>query len=166
SYFMSSSRIYFPSNGIFIGNYFTGWNGWGGWGWYPNWYGRRVVVNQTFFTRYGYRPGPAVTYNRPYTVNRPNSPYVNRPSVPYVNRPEGGRRYETPRAPAVIRQPQASPRQQPGFRQQPSFVAPTPQPGRIAPGRPAPGRGPGQPFGNTTPRPNNNFQRGGMRNSP
>ena len=44
--------------GVNLGFYFGGWGGWGGWGWGPSWFGRTVVVNNTFFNRYGFRPGP------------------------------------------------------------------------------------------------------------
>jgi len=59
--------LYYPSygfwwgSGINVGLYFGGWGGWGyggwGWGWGPNWYGRSVFVNPTFFNHYGYRYG-------------------------------------------------------------------------------------------------------------
>ena len=43
--------------GIDLGLYFGGWGGWGwgGWGWAPNWYGGTIIVNNSFFHRYGFR---------------------------------------------------------------------------------------------------------------
>ena len=47
--------------GIDMGFCFGGWGGWGfggwGWGWGPNWFGRSVFVNNSFFNRYGYNHG-------------------------------------------------------------------------------------------------------------
>ncbi|HTA44222.1 MAG TPA: DUF3300 domain-containing protein [Bryobacteraceae bacterium] len=42
--------------GIDLGLYFGGWGGWGwgGWGWAPNWYGGTILVNNSFFHRYGF----------------------------------------------------------------------------------------------------------------
>jgi Protein of unknown function (DUF3300) len=42
--------------GIDLGLYFGGWGGWGwgGWGWSPDWYGGGIIVNQSFFHRYGF----------------------------------------------------------------------------------------------------------------
>ena len=39
--------------GIYIGSFFGGL-GWGGWGWGPNWFGRSIYVNNSFFHRYGF----------------------------------------------------------------------------------------------------------------
>jgi hypothetical protein len=58
--------LYYPAYGwgwgpgINIGFCFGGWGGfgyggWANWGWAPNWYGRRVFVNNVFFNHYGYR---------------------------------------------------------------------------------------------------------------
>lgn len=43
--------------GIDIGLCFGGWGGWGwgGWGWMPNWYGGGIIINNSFFHRYGFR---------------------------------------------------------------------------------------------------------------
>jgi hypothetical protein len=131
SYFLSSGRIYWPS-GIFVGNYFSGWNGWGGWGWSPNWYGRTIVVNNTFFNRYGYRQFPVATATyrgRPATIWRHDPTYLSRPayvdhrvSVPGAVRPV--QRYDNSRIPSVNRQPQAVVR--------PSPVSPAPIPGGVS----------------------------------
>src|SRR5580704_13234750 len=42
--------------GINLGLYFGGWGGWGwgGWGWSPDWYGGVIVLNHSFFHRYGF----------------------------------------------------------------------------------------------------------------
>jgi hypothetical protein len=37
--------------GIDLGLYFGGW---GGWGWSPNWYGGSIILNHSFFHRYGF----------------------------------------------------------------------------------------------------------------
>ena len=43
-------------SGIDLGLYFGGWGGWGwgGWGWSPNWYGGSIILNHSFFHRYGF----------------------------------------------------------------------------------------------------------------
>ena len=43
--------------GFDLGLYFGGWGGWGwgGWGWSPNWYGGGIMLNGSFFNRYGFR---------------------------------------------------------------------------------------------------------------
>jgi hypothetical protein len=56
--------LYYPAfgfgfwPGINIGLCFGGWGGWGwggwGWGWGPNWFGRSVFINHTFFHRFGF----------------------------------------------------------------------------------------------------------------
>jgi hypothetical protein len=52
---------YWFGPGIDMGFCFGGWGGWGfggwGWGWGPNWFGRSVFVNNSFFNRYGYNHG-------------------------------------------------------------------------------------------------------------
>ena len=42
--------------GIYIGGFFGGWGGWGwgGWGWGPNWFGGTIIVNNSFFHRFGF----------------------------------------------------------------------------------------------------------------
>jgi uncharacterized protein DUF3300 len=42
--------------GVDLGLYFGGWGGWGwgGWGWAPNWYGGGIILNHSFFHRYGF----------------------------------------------------------------------------------------------------------------
>ena len=45
--------------GIDIGLFFGGWGGWawggiGWWGWWPNWFGGVIVINHSFFHRYGF----------------------------------------------------------------------------------------------------------------
>ena len=60
--------LYYPAYGFGwgpgcnIGFFFGGWGGfgfggWGGWGWGPNWFGRTVIVNNTFFHHYGFHGG-------------------------------------------------------------------------------------------------------------
>ena len=52
---------YWFGPGIDMGFCFGGWGGWGfggwGWGWGPNWFGRNVFINNSFFNRYGYNHG-------------------------------------------------------------------------------------------------------------
>jgi hypothetical protein len=51
--------LYYPGfgfgfgSGIYIGAFFGG-GGWGGWGWGPSWYNRTIIVNNSFFHRYGF----------------------------------------------------------------------------------------------------------------
>jgi len=41
--------------GIGVGAFFGfGWGGWAGWGWHPGWGSRTIIVNNTFFNRYGF----------------------------------------------------------------------------------------------------------------
>lgn len=46
---------FFP--GFELGLYFGGWGGWGwgGWGWTPGWFGGGIILNNSFFHRYGFR---------------------------------------------------------------------------------------------------------------
>lgn len=40
----------------------VGWHGWAGWGWFPGWHDRRILVNNVFIHRYGFKdahPEPA-----------------------------------------------------------------------------------------------------------
>jgi hypothetical protein len=106
------SRLVSFSAGVFVGSLFTGWTGWGGWGWHPNWFGRTVVVNNSFFDRYGYRSvsvahrysGPAIwrhdqrrnaaiRYSNRVVVNRFDNnyrrPQVVRPQPPASHRSPG-----------------------------------------------------------------------------
>ena len=42
--------------GLYFGGWgFGGWGGWGAWGWGPNWFGRSIFVNHSFFRNYGFR---------------------------------------------------------------------------------------------------------------
>jgi uncharacterized membrane protein YgcG len=74
---------WFP--GFDIGLCFGGWGGWGwgGWGWGPNWFAGTVVINNSFFHRYGFghfyggEPlGTSVWTHDP--VHRLGVPYANR----------------------------------------------------------------------------------------
>lgn len=70
--------------GIFIGGFFGGWGGWGwgGWGWGFNWFGGAVIVNNSFFHRFGFRDfhggyeGTSVWAHNP--EHRIGVPYPNR----------------------------------------------------------------------------------------
>ena len=71
--------------GVNLGLYFGGWGGWGwgGWGWSPNWYGGAILMDHSFFHRYGFthfHGGDAV--GRSVWVHDP----VHRLGVPYANR--------------------------------------------------------------------------------
>ena len=75
--------------GLDLGLYFGGWGGWGwgGWGWSPNWYGGSIVLNHSFFHRYG--------FNHFHGEPLGNSSWSHDPShrlgVPYANREVAGR---------------------------------------------------------------------------
>jgi hypothetical protein len=71
--------------GIGLGFYFGGWGGWGwgGWGWTPNWFGGVIVLNNSFFHRYGFAHfdrggalGGSVWAHDP--AHRLGVPYANR----------------------------------------------------------------------------------------
>jgi hypothetical protein len=76
--------------GIDLGLYFGGWGGWGwgGWGWAPNWYGGGIVLNNSFFHRYGFRHfyGDGALGNSVWAHNP-----EHRLGVPYANREVAGR---------------------------------------------------------------------------
>jgi hypothetical protein len=61
---------------------FDGWGGWGGWGWGPNWFGRTVFINNSFFPRFGFRHGFGAGF-----VGRTNWAHdpVHRLGIPYRN---------------------------------------------------------------------------------
>lgn len=75
--------------GIDLGLYFGGWGGWGwgGWGWSPNWYNGSIMMNQSFFHRYG--------FNHFHENGLGNSAWAHDPGhrlgVPYGNRAVAGR---------------------------------------------------------------------------
>jgi hypothetical protein len=70
--------------GIDLGLYFGGWGGWGwgGWGWSPDWYGGGLIVNDSFFHRYGFHHfhgnglGTSTWAHDP--AHRLGAPYANR----------------------------------------------------------------------------------------
>jgi hypothetical protein len=70
--------------GIDLGLYFGGWGGWGwgGWGWAPNWYTGAIILNGSFFHRYGFNHfhengiGGSVWAHNP--EHRLGVPYANR----------------------------------------------------------------------------------------
>lgn len=71
--------------GINLGLCFGGWGGWGwgGWGWMPNWYGGGIIINNSFFHRFGFRhfEGNAA-FGHSAWVHNPG----HRLGVPYPNR--------------------------------------------------------------------------------
>lgn len=75
--------------GVDLGLYFGGWGGWGwgGWGWSPNWYNGSIMMNQSFFHRYG--------FNHFHENALGNSAWAHDPGhrlgVPYGNREVAGR---------------------------------------------------------------------------
>jgi len=77
-------------SGVDLGLCFGGWGGWGwgGWGWEPNWYNGNIMMNHSFFHRYGFRH---------FHGNSPlgNSAWTHDPQhrlgVPYANRQVAGR---------------------------------------------------------------------------
>jgi hypothetical protein len=52
--------LYYPSFGFGFGSGFDlafcfgGWGGWSSWGWGLNWFGNTIIVNNGFFSRYGF----------------------------------------------------------------------------------------------------------------
>ena len=61
---------------------FDGWGGWGGWGWGPNWFGRTVFINNSFFPRFGFHHGFGVGFvGRTSWAHDP----VHRLGIPYGN---------------------------------------------------------------------------------
>lgn len=75
--------------GFDIGLCFGGWGGWGwgGWGWMPDWYGGNILLNSSFFHRYGYGHFHELPYGRPVWSHDP----YHRLGVPYGNREVAGR---------------------------------------------------------------------------
>lgn len=70
--------------GIFIGGFFGGWGGWGwgGWGWSFNWFGGAVIVNNSFFHRFGFHDFHGGYRGTSVWVHNPE----HRIGVPYPNR--------------------------------------------------------------------------------
>jgi hypothetical protein len=76
--------------GFDLGLYFGGWGGWGwgGWGWSPNWYGGGIMLNGSFFNRYGFRHfGGYGGLGNSVWAHNPE----HRLGVPYANRQVAGR---------------------------------------------------------------------------
>ncbi len=68
--------------GYDLGYCFAGWGGWGGWGWGPSWFSRTIVVNNSFFRRYGFHERwGGDSGNRLAWVHDP----IHRRNVPYPN---------------------------------------------------------------------------------
>jgi hypothetical protein len=77
--------------GIDLGLYFGGWGGWGwgGWGWAPNWFGGSIMIDHSFFHRYGFQhfhEGVGPLGSSVWTHNP-----EHRLGVPYANRAVAGR---------------------------------------------------------------------------
>lgn len=70
--------------GIDLGLYFGGWGGWGwgGWGWAPNWYGGGLILNHSFFHRYGFEHFHGSPLGTSAWAHNPE----HRLGVPYANR--------------------------------------------------------------------------------
>ena len=79
--------------GFDLGLYFGGWGGWGwgGWGWGPDWFGGTIILNHSFFHRYGFTHFHGEPLGRSAWVHDP----VHRLGVPYGNRAVANR-YSTP----------------------------------------------------------------------
>jgi hypothetical protein len=61
---------------------FGGWGGWDGWGWGPNWFGRTVFINSSFFPRFGFRHNFGIGFTgRTIWTHNP----VHRLGIPYRN---------------------------------------------------------------------------------
>jgi hypothetical protein len=76
-------------SGIDLGLYFGGWGGWGwgGWGWSPNWYGGSIILNHSFFHRYGFDHFHGEPLGNSAWTHDP----AHRLGVPYANREVAGR---------------------------------------------------------------------------
>jgi Protein of unknown function (DUF3300) len=74
---------------IDLGLYFGGWGGWGwgGWGWSPNWYGGTIILNHSFFHRYGFNHFHGDALGGSAWTHDP----AHRLGVPYANREVAGR---------------------------------------------------------------------------
>jgi hypothetical protein len=70
--------------GFDIGLCFGGWGGWGwgGWGWQPNWFGGGIILNHSFFHRYGY----GHFHGEPLGTSAWSHNPEHRLGVPYGNR--------------------------------------------------------------------------------
>jgi hypothetical protein len=70
--------------GIDLRLYFGGWGGWGwgGWGWAPNWYGGGILLNHSFFHRYGFNHFHGDALGNSAWTHDPG----HRLGVPYGNR--------------------------------------------------------------------------------
>jgi hypothetical protein len=70
--------------GIDLGLYFGGWGGWGwgGWGWGPDWYGGTIILNHSFFHRYGFNHFHGDALGSSTWAHDPS----HRLGVPYGNR--------------------------------------------------------------------------------
>lgn len=76
--------------GVNLGFYFGGWGGWGGWGWSPAWFSRTVIVNNYFFHRYGFHPGPGGIHGPGTWIHDPSHRLgVAYPNHELVNRFQG-----------------------------------------------------------------------------
>ena len=83
--------LYYPRTGfgfgfgVAIGQFFGGL-GWGSWGWHPNWYGRTVVQNNYFVSRYRFNGGYGGSrYYGSGSANWAHNP-EHRQGVPYAGR--------------------------------------------------------------------------------
>ncbi len=76
-------------SGIDLGLYFGGWGGWGwgGWGWSPDWYGGSIILNHSFFHRYGFNH----FHGDPLGNSAWSHDPAHRLGVPYANREVAGR---------------------------------------------------------------------------
>ena len=75
--------------GVDLGLYFGGWGGWGwgGWGWSPDWYGGAIILNHSFFHRYGFNHFHGDALGASGWTHDP----AHRLGVPYGNREVAGR---------------------------------------------------------------------------
>jgi hypothetical protein len=75
--------------GVDLGLCFGGWGGWGwgGWGWQPNWYNGGIILNHSFFHRYGFNHFHDEPLGSSAWAHDPG----HRLGVPYANRNVAGR---------------------------------------------------------------------------
>ncbi len=102
--------------GIDLGLYLGGWGGWGwgGWGWAPNWYGGTIIINHSFFHRFGFSHFHGAPLGTSAWVHDPQ----HRLGAPYANREVASRFAARGAAPAAAgRQPNGQRLGSPGFEQ-------------------------------------------------
>jgi hypothetical protein len=131
-----------------------GWGGWWGWGWRPHWHDHNVIINQTFFTRYHYRPsyvwhpsrGPVWVHNNVRRSRVVQPAWRERPAPRDIERRLGEHRYRYQVQPRWDRRNDVHPGDL--NRVRPTHVGPTRveptrvRPTSVEPSQPSPARNP------------------------